>query len=151
MKLGQFLILGILGVEACAASAPSAVRRKDDRPGPAPPARITCDDQVAQVQPVPTGESREQYVWGCLIEHQFAAYLWERQPCETDDDCTVVETACPFGCSVAVAKTYAAAVSVEHDRLLAEFNKRADCKYKCNPVVGATCAKRRCEPRHLIE
>jgi len=151
MNLRRSVILVILGLGACATSTPSAVPQTDDRADPTPHVPITCDEQVAQVQPLPTGRSRERYVRGCLIEHQFAAYLWERQTCDADGECAVIQTACPFGCGVAVAKAYVADVSAEHDRLVAEFNQHANCKYKCNHVVGATCVQHRCRPRRLIE
>jgi hypothetical protein len=151
MNLSPLIVLGILGLDACAASAPSAAKGTADTAGATPRARLTCEEQAARVQPPPTGDSREQYVWGCLIEHQFAAYVWERQSCEADAECTIVQTVCPFGCGVAVARTYATDVSAEHGRLLMEFNKREDCMYKCNPVVAVTCTQHRCTPRHLME
>jgi hypothetical protein len=115
--------------------------------GPAPEQRITCHERVRQVEPLPVGEVYDRFVWQCLIEHQFDAYVWERQTCSIDADCTVVETFCPFGCGAAVAKSYAQSVALEHDRLRAEYTQRAHCMYKCGPVVSAACVQRRCTAR----
>jgi len=108
--------------------------------------QASCDEQAEQIQPRLTGEKRQMYLRECLIEHQFAAFLWERQTCETDGDCVVVQTYCPFGCGVAVAKAHASDVANEQDRLLAEYNSRADCKYKCRSIRSAVCKQRRCAP-----
>jgi len=151
LKLAPLALFGILDSSACAAPVPCAVEHSPTKVELAPRPRTTCEEQARKVQPPPTLRAHEQYLSKCLIEHEFAAYVWERQTCGTDDDCTVVETSCPFGCGAVVASTYAATVSARHDELLAEFNKRAHCMYKCDPVVAASCVQHRCAPRHLIE
>jgi hypothetical protein len=80
------------------------------------------------------------------LEHQFDAFLWERQTYAVDSDCTVVKTYCPFGYGVGVAKAHAAEVSSEHDRLHAEYAKDSSCKYRCRVVVSTSCKNGRCTP-----
>lgn len=149
MKFRQVVFLSALGLGACQVAVLSSAEQVQDES--TPHRRRTCAQQVEQVQPPPTGEARDQYTWRCQIERQFNAYLAERKTCAEDSECTVVQTNCPFGCGVAVAKLYATAVATEHDRLLAEFNKRSECKYKCNPVVSASCERHRCLERRLID
>jgi len=110
----------------------------------------TCEEQITGVQPPPIGDARARYLWRCLLQHQLAAYVWERQACSVDSDCTVVSTQCPFGCGLAVGVAYASEVSAEYERLGTEHDKRASCVYKCNPVVSASCVQKRCTANHVV-
>lgn len=148
MRLSPFIVAVPLTLAECTAS--TAVPSRSVEPEASIQPRITCDDQVQQMEPPPTGEFRDDYMWHCLLEHQFDAYVWERQGCSRGADCTVVKTSCPFGCGVAVAKAYAANVLGEHARLKSEFAKRGACKYTCDQVVSAACIQQRCTARHLF-
>lgn len=133
------LVFVVLAVASC--HSPAA-RQGATIASPAP--HLVCQEQIQQVQPVPTGIWRERYLTQCLLENDFRSYVRERSWCNAARDCTIVRTQCPFGCGVVVATEYAAAVSAEHDRLLDEFNKTADCMYKCLPVTSVQCVEHRC-------
>jgi len=149
MELGRLDFASVCFAVACAPSATEGHRSVNSPPPRRP--EMTCDEQVRHVQPPQIGAARERYMWRCLLVHQFDAFVWERQACSADGDCTVVETYCPFSCGVAVATIYSGDVSSEHDRLHAEYSKRADCMYKCNPTVGATCREHRCTAQHVVD
>ena len=105
---------------------------------------VTCDEQLLQFQPIPTGEYREYYIRQCLLEHEFRAFVRERQSCSQDDDCVMVETSCPFGTAVSVAKPYASHVSAKYDALANDYAKFASCKYKSVAQGDTTCTSGRC-------
>jgi len=110
---------------------------------------MTCEEEVEQLQPAPTDQIREFQIQECLMQRDFDSYVSARQSCSSDDDCTVIRTSCPFGCGEAVARVYASAVSAEHERLMNEYSKHAQCKYKCSPFRSASCVENRCTRRRL--
>ena len=128
---------------ACAAcptgsgAAPSPVQQ-DSSPD------ITCDEQVRHVQPVLAGELRAHYVWKCLLEHEFEAFVRERRACSAATDCVEVPTYCPFGEGVSVARAYSDEVELKHRELLGKYSKTASCKYDSAPHGGPTCAAGYC-------
>jgi len=105
---------------------------------------ITCDQQVLHVQPIPTGEWRERYVWKCLLEHEFEAFVRERRACSQSTDCVDVHTYCPFGEGVSVARAYAQDVELKHRELYDKLSKRVSCKYRIEPHGAPTCASGQC-------
>jgi hypothetical protein len=105
---------------------------------------LTCDEQVRQVQPVPTGDFRSDYVWKCLLEHEFEAFIGERKACSAPRDCVEVQTYCPFGEGVLVAHTYADEVEMKHRELFERYSKRASCKARSEPHGAPTCDSGRC-------
>jgi hypothetical protein len=129
----------VLAVGSCSSGIPP----RDAAVAPEPP-HLMCQEQIQGVRPIPTGVWRERYLTSCLLEHDFRSYVRERQWCNMDRDCTIVDTQCPFGCGVVVATKYASAVSGEHGRLLAEYSKTAACKYKCRPITSVQCVDNRC-------
>lgn len=117
---------------------------------PEPPAsrtlhNLTCDQQVLHVVPIPAGEYREYYVRQCLLEHEFRAFVGERQSCSQDDDCVMVGTSCPFDTAVSVAKRYASDVSAKYDALAGEYAKFASCNYKSIARGDTACTTGRCD------
>jgi hypothetical protein len=105
---------------------------------------LTCDEQVRGVRPVLSGQWREEYVWKCLLEHQFEAFLRERRACSSASDCVEVQTFCPFGDGVSVARAYSHDVELEHRELFEQYSKRASCKYRSEPHGAATCTAGQC-------
>src|SRR5262245_42775644 len=102
LKKPPSFLISILGVTACGCSPTTSRSSASAASEEVSASRGTCDEQVEQVKPTPTGELRQRYLWSCLIEHDFDSFVWERQWCSNDKDCTVVRTDCPFGCVVAV-------------------------------------------------
>lgn len=132
------------GVLAACAACPTrldqanAQTHHDSRPN------LTCDEQVLQVQPVPTGEDRAVYVSRCLLQHEFAAFVRERRTCSRAGDCIEVQTSCPFGDGVSVARPYAKEVELKHGELFDEYTKRHSCKYRTAPHGAPSCADGQC-------
>jgi hypothetical protein len=130
-------------VAACGTCPPPPVA--PEPPGTQPRHDLTCEEQVLQLQPIPTGEYREYYVRQCLLEHEFRAFVGERQSCSQDDDCVLVRTFCPFGTAVSVAQRYAGDVSAKYDALASEYAKFASCKYKGIARGDTKCTTGRCD------
>jgi hypothetical protein len=91
------------------------------------------------------GDDRENYIRQCLLEHEFRAFVVERQACSQDDDCVMVRTRCPFGTAVSVSKRYAGDVSAKYDALASQYAKFASCMYKSVARGDTACTTGRCD------
>lgn len=78
----------------------------------------------------------------CRLVESFRSFVVERQKCTKPDDCSVVDTYCPFGCGVPVSKVHAAEVASTH----VVHYKKVDypCRYRCQLVTRATCVEGWC-------
>lgn len=59
--------------------------------------------------------------------------------CESDTDCRVLDSKCPFGCFVAINRSETERI----DQLIDGFN--STCDYKCMKSFGATCQENSCK------
>ena len=81
----------------------------------------------------------------CDLQETLREFVVERQSCSSVADCVVLDTQCPFGCGIPVARDHAAAVDAKHRDLTERYNAAGvDCKYKCSPPAGAVCESGRC-------
>ena len=77
-------------------------------------------------------------------ETQIKQAIKEANYCEQDSDCVIAEqSACPFGCHIAVNKAEAARIK----GMIEEYNNAAygsQCIYSCVAIENVSCAQNQC-------
>jgi hypothetical protein len=81
------------------------------------------------------------------IEAEFAAFVAERNHCESATDCVLVDLGCPLGCFIAVRSSDARAVSEKAQELIADYESGGrSCDYDCAEPPALECRMERCFP-----
>ena len=76
---------------------------------------------------------------------KFDEALHNAQQCAVAEDCTVMYTECPFGCSHPVATDALPELTTLAKKLVKEHRKRAKaCAYDCGKAPPVVCQARRC-------
>lgn len=73
-------------------------------------------------------------------EGQIKREIEQARYCDTKNDCTPVNSQCPFGCYVIVNKNEAQRI----EQLISSF--RSTCTYSCIELKGFDCINKKCEP-----
>jgi hypothetical protein len=111
----------LLALSGCAGSAAPerSPRLAAPRATPAPLPRDCSVYDTAPEYPKWSVRARTTSRVECQLNNEFHAFVGAHVACTTTNDCNVVDTACPFGCGVAIEHTEA--VRSEYQALAERF------------------------------